>query len=377
MSALHYEASLRLGAFEYDAAFEADGEVVVLFGHSGAGKSLTLQATAGLLAPAAGRITIAGRTVFDSASRVNVPPQARNVGYVVQELALFPHMTVLENVAFGVTGSRAERTHAARALLHRLGLEGYGDRRPASLSGGQRQRVALARALARDVPLLLLDEPFSALDESLRRTLRAELLRLRAELGLTVVFVTHDLREAHLLADRLAVFDQGRVLQFDRREEVFQHPASRRVAELTGVSNVMEARVLARVDDGLQVDVQGLVLRVADPAWQPSPGERVELALRAERVNLRRVATEEQGATNLLAAEVIEEHAYGAGHTLRFQPLGVGPHLEVDLASRPYEVLGVRERRRWTLELPPEDLHVMRPHDAGAPSVSCSARYGR
>jgi molybdate transport system ATP-binding protein len=352
---------MRLGAFEYDATFEADGEVVVLFGHSGAGKSLTLQAAAGLLTPDAGHIEIAGRTVFDSASRVNVPPQARNAGYVVQELALFPHMTVLENVAFGVRGAKQERHAAARSLLDRLGLEGYERRMPASLSGGQRQRVALARALAREVPLLLLDEPFSALDESLRRTLRAELLRLRAEFGLTVVFVTHDLREAHLLADRLAVFDQGRILQFDRREDVFRHPTSRRVAELTGVSNVMAARVLARVDGALQVDVDGLQLRVEDPAWRPAPGELVELALRAERVNLRRGAPEEHGATNIVEAEVVEEHAYGAGHTLRFRPLGAGPEVEVDLPSRPYEVLGVGERRRWILELPPEDLHVMRP----------------
>jgi len=361
MTALRYDARMRLGAFEYDATFEADGEVVVLFGHSGAGKSLTLQAAAGLLTPDAGHIEIAGRTVFDRASNVNVQPQARNTGYVVQELALFPHMTVLENVAFGVHGTKQERHSAARGLLGRLGLEGYEERRPGSLSGGQRQRVALARALAREVPLLLLDEPFSALDESLRRTLRAELLRLRAELGLTVVFVTHDLREAHLLADRLAVFDQGRILQFDRREEVFRHPASRRVAELTGVSNVMAARVLARVDGALQVDVEGLVLRVPDPAWRPAAGDLVELALRAERVNLRRGGPEEVGAANIVEAEVVEEQAYGAGHTLRFRPLGAGPHLEVDLPSRPYEVLGVGERRRWILELPPEDLHVMRP----------------
>src|SRR5690606_9388596 len=280
MSALRFDARLRLGAFEYDATFEADGEVVVLFGHSGAGKSLTLQAVAGLLTPDAGRIEIAGRTVFDSAAGLNLPPQQRNAGYVVQELALFPHMTVLENVAFGVRGSRDERTRQARGLLARLGLEGFEERAPGSLSGGQRQRVALARALAREVPLLLLDEPFSALDESLRRTLRAELLRLRAELGLTVVFVTHDLREAHLLADRLAVFDRGRILQFDRREEVFRHPVSRRVAELTGVSNVMEARVLARHAGTIDVDVDGLVLRVDDPAWRPVTGDRVELALR-------------------------------------------------------------------------------------------------
>lgn len=373
MSSLRYEAHLCLGAFEYDAAFEADGEVVVLFGHSGAGKSLTLQAIAGLLTPVKGHIEIAGRMVFDRASGIEVPPQQRNVGYVVQELALFPHMSVVENVAFGVPGSRVERHARARALLDRLGLAGYEDRAPGSLSGGQRQRVALARALARDVPLLLLDEPFSALDESLRRTLRAELLRLRAELGLTVVFVTHDLREAHLLADRLAVFDRGKILQFGRREEVFHRPASRRVAELTGVGNVMSGRVLRRLEGVLEVDVSGLVLRVEDPEWRPAVGEGVELALRAERVNLRRGAPEELGASNFVQADVMEEHAYGAGFTLRFAPLGPGPSLEVDLPSRPYEVLGLQERKRWTLELPAEDLHVMRPappEEGGGSGVS-------
>ncbi|MEX2031295.1 MAG: ATP-binding cassette domain-containing protein, partial [Dehalococcoidia bacterium] len=223
---LEFEARLRLGEFQYDAAFEADAEVVVLFGHSGAGKSVTLQAVAGLVRPDSGRIVLGGQPLFDATRGIDLSPQDRGVGYVVQELALFPHLSVAENVAFGARGSRADRRARTAPLLSRLGLEGFADRMPASLSGGQQQRVALARALARDVPLLLLDEPFSALDESLRRTLRAELLRLRADLGLTVVFVTHDLREAHLLADRLAVFDQGRILQFDRRDEVFRHPAS-------------------------------------------------------------------------------------------------------------------------------------------------------
>lgn len=363
MTSLRYRARMRLGRFEYGAAFEADREVVVLFGHSGAGKSLTLQAIAGLLTPAEGQIEIDGRTVFDSARGIDLPPQERNAGYVVQELALFPHMSVLENVAFGVRGPRAGRSRHARAMLSRLGLEGFEDRAPWSLSGGQRQRVALARALARDVPLLLLDEPFSALDESLRRTLRSELLRLRTDLGLTVVFVTHDLREAHLLADRMAVFDAGRILQFGSRDDVFRRPRSRRVAELTGVSNVLSGSVLRRLEGAIEVDVDGLVLRAVDVAGEGARdvGGRVDLALRAERVNLRRGTPSEAGGVNLIEAEIVEEHAYGAGYNLRFRPLGRGPEIEVDLPSRPYEVLGVAGRRRWTLELPAEDLHVMAP----------------
>ena len=358
--ALSFDARIRLGRFDYEAAFEADDEIVVLFGHSGAGKSVTLQLIAGLMRPESGRIASDGRLFYDSASNTNLRPQDRHVGYVVQELALFPHLSVAENVMFGMEGTRAERLRRASILLERFNLEGFEDRAPRSLSGGQRQRVALARALGREVPLLLLDEPFSALDDSLRRTLRSELLRVRREFGLTVLFVTHDLREAHLLADRLAVFDQGRILQIGPPEEVFRRPVSRRVAELTGVANVLRGEVVARNGQGIEVNVSGLRLRAAAPDEAPDGalhvGRSVEVMIRAERINLRRV---EEAMPNLVAAEIRDEHAYGAGHTLWFRPLGVGPELEVDLPSRPYEVLDVATRKRWTLELPPEDLHVV------------------
>jgi molybdate transport system ATP-binding protein len=355
---LSLDVTKRLGAFSYAAAFSAETEIVVLFGHSGAGKSLTLQFVAGLVRPDAGRILVDGRPVFDSAARVDLPPQERGVGYVVQDLALFRHMTVAENIGFGVPGpARARRVGE---LVDLLGLAGLERRKPATLSGGQQQRVALARALARDARLLLLDEPFSALDESLRQGLRHELLRLRAELGLTILFVTHDLREAHLLADRLAVFDEGRLLQYGPRDEVFRRPASRRVAHLTGVANVFAGRVLVAGCDTLSVDVEGLELRVeAPPGAAFSPGEPVDVVIRAERVNLRR----DHGGThpaNFLRAAIVEEFSYGSAHTIRLRPLGPGPALEVELAARPYEVLDIAHRREWTVELPPGDLHVMR-----------------
>jgi len=355
---LEYEAAFRLGGFDYEAAFEVDRQVMVLFGHSGAGKSLTLQAVAGLVRPAAGRIAIDGQVVFDAAAGIDLLPQQRRAGYVVQELALFPHMTVQENVAFGLTGRRADRHRGAAAILERFGLQGFEDRRPDTLSGGQRQRVALARALARDVPLLLLDEPFSALDEVLRRTMRAEVARLRDDLGIGVVFVTHDLREAHLLADRIAVFDQGRLLQVAPREEVFRRPTSRRVAELTGVPNVWRGTVTALAPGVVEVDAGGLVLRAAASGPRPFVvGQPVDLAVRADRVLLRREGAE--GGLNVLPAERTESLHYGPGHTLRFRPLVPGPVVEVDLPDRAYERLEVGRQPRWLLELPPSDLHVM------------------
>ncbi len=368
---LEFAARTQLGDFSYDARFEAGNEIVVLFGHSGAGKSLTLQLIAGLLQPDEGRIVIGGEAVFDSGTGLNLPPQARRIGYVVQDLALFPHMTVAENVGFGMTGAGREwRLGEVLDLMH---LGDFRDRKPRSLSGGQQQRVALARALACDASLLLLDEPFSALDESLRVELRRELIRLRSELDLSVIFVTHDLREAHLVADRLAVFDAGRLLQFDGRERVFRAPANRRVAELTGVANILRGRVAATRDGILTVEAGGARLRAPAPnGWRPGEGEAVDIAIRAERVNLRRLDADDPGQPNLVRGTIREELAYGATHTLRFES-ALEETVEVEIAARPYEVLGVAGQKSWTLELPPEDLHVMPVVSASAAGSSAGA----
>ncbi len=347
----------RLGPFGYEAAFEADQEILVLYGHSGAGKSLTLQFAAGLLRPDGGRISIDGRVVFDSSLAIDLRPQDRSVGYVVQDLALFPHLDIAANIAFGIPRAVDKRRRTAE-LVELFGLKGLEERRPSTLSGGQQQRVALARALAREARVLLLDEPFSALDEALRTALRQELLRLRGELGLTILFVTHDLREAHLLADRIAVFDGGRVLQFADRETVFRRPANRRVAELTGVSNILRGRVSA-APGAPCIEFAGVRMRVAGEATNGmAPGTEVDVAIRAERVNLRRVSLPEIPA-NTFAATVVAEFAYGSTHTLRLQPDGPGPAFDVELAARPYEVLGIAGQRRWLVELPEADLHVM------------------
>lgn len=355
---LDFDARRKLGSFTYDVAFSAHDEVLVLFGHSGAGKSLTLQFVAGLLKPEAGHIALGGETVFDSATNVNVPPQGRRVGYVVQELALFEHMTVAQNIAFGIPAG-ADKNARVGQLLQLLNLSGFENRRPRTLSGGQRQRVALARAIARDAPLLLLDEPFSALDDSLRTSMRKELLRLRAELGLTILFVTHDLREAHFLADRVAVFDEGRLLQIGPREDIFKRPNSRRVAELTGVPNIWRGTVVAAGPQSLTVEVDGFALQSAARDEAFACGQAVDVMVRAERINLRRDLSADPGRRNLVTADVTSEYAYGSTHTLHLAPAGPGPAMEVEIAARPYEVLGVATRKRFNVEIDPEDVHVV------------------
>lgn len=357
---LSFSAYVALGGFSYEASFEAGDELVVLFGHSGAGKSITLAMIAGLLRPEGGRIVVDGEVVFDSAGGVNLPPQARNTGYVVQDLALFPHMSVAANITFGMPPGRA-RAPRVTELLKLFRLEGFEGRRPRTLSGGQQQRVALARALARDARVLLLDEPFSALDESLRSDLRRELVQLKERLGLTILFVTHDLREAHLLADRLAVFDDGRLLQYGSRDDIFLRPTSRRVAELTGVGNVFPAKVVEAGEGSAVASVGGLQLACDLPTGASfEAGDCADVAIRAERVNLRRSVPSDALRPNFVEATIVAEDSYGASYTLHFEtdtdpPLGI----EVEIGARPYEVLNVANEKRWTLELPAADLHLM------------------
>ncbi len=356
-AALEVQLSHRLGSFCLDVELSAEGGITVLFGHSGSGKSVTLRCIAGLMRPGSGSIRLDGSPLFDSTLGLSVPAHRRRIGIVLQNGALLPHLTVRQNVGFGLAGiPRAEAGARISHLLRLLGLHGFDDRLPRTLSGGQQQRVALARALATDARLLLLDEPFNALDESLRSELRRELLRLKSELGLTILFVTHDLREAHLLADRIAVFDEGRVLQLAPRDDVFRRPASRRVAELTGVANIWPGTVLAVEHSSVEVECSGLRL-TAPPAPSLRPGDPIHAVVRAERVVLRRDAP--PATPNTFGALVAEEFAYGSSHILHLSPDPAGPPVEVELAARPYEVLDVANRKVWTLEIPPADIHLV------------------
>ncbi len=217
--ALRFHVTLRVGAREWRHQATMDGPgTLVLFGPSGVGKTLTLRAIAGLTSPVAGMIRCGERTLFDAAARVDVPPQDRGVGYVPQHAALFPYLTVRGNVGFGV--ARHERAARVAALLDELGMSGLADRWPAALSGGERQRVAVARALARQPTLLLLDEPFSALDRAARLDLRAWFRsHVRAQRHV-VVLVTHDREEAMALGDHLALLDDGRTIAEGRPADV-------------------------------------------------------------------------------------------------------------------------------------------------------------
>jgi len=251
---LDVAVSKRLGGFSLEASLAVpERGVLVLIGESGSGKTTLLRLVAGLLAPDAGRVALGERVLADTARGVFVPPRARPVGYVAQDYALFPHLTVRENVAFGLRASgvaAGERDGRVWRALERLGIAGLAPRRPHQLSGGQQQRVALARALVLEPAILLLDEPLAALDLQTRRAVRGELRQLFGELGCLTVFVTHSPAEGLAFGERMAVLEAGRVTQQGTREELLLRPRTRYVADFIG-TNLVRARIDRRPADGL------------------------------------------------------------------------------------------------------------------------------
>ncbi len=350
-----------VGNFELAVDLAVDREITVLYGHSGAGKTLTLEAIAGLLTPREGRIELHDQVVFESASGINLPPQRRNLGYLVQSYALFPHLTVAQNIAYGIGHlRRSERRARVDDIAGMFGLRDLLDRRPARISGGQAQRVALARALVRQPRVLLLDEPFAAVDSSIRRTLRRELRQLAQRLDLSVVMVTHDLTEAYNVGDRLAVIDHGRVLQAGPRDEVFHRPATARAAELLGVQNIVPGRIVGGDRD--HVHVATALGMVAAQAESRPATDHVQLAIRAEQIILERPDRASTDRENRFRVTIIDEAAFGFSHTLVARvddAAPAAPNLEIDVPAHPYQVLDVPARRDWSIHIPPEAVHVI------------------
>lgn len=355
--ALMVDVRTRLPGLDLDVRLEADREVLVLFGPSGSGKTTILNIIAGLVRPDAGDVALEGQLVFrrggDGAARDaqtgevqpgevharDVPARDRHIGYVMQQYALFPHMSALENVAYPM-GRAPDRVARATRLLELLAMDSHATHRPAELSGGQQQRIALARALAAERRILLLDEPFAALDAGLRDRLHADLRRLRAELDLTVVLVTHRLEDAFAIGDRLAVVRDGRIEQTGPVGDVFRRPATRGVAEIMGIRNLLVARVAAADGDAdadaLVLDWDGVRLELPHAA-DVATGDEVTAYIRPEDVKIvypdRPLS--DAVAHNVFSARVTSHHESAGVRVLSVQ-LENGRELEVRFAALSY-----------------------------------------
>ncbi len=262
MVTVRIEIGTPLRAFRLELALELGAGTTALAGPSGAGKTSTLRAIAGLLSPDQGRIEADGEVWFDSSSGINLPPERRSVGLVFQDYALFPHLSVAENVAYGGRGR-------AQELLERLDIAPLAQARPHELSGGERQRVAIARALAREPKLLLLDEPLAALDVRTRARVRGELRELLRQLGLPTLVVAHDFADAAGLSERIAILDRGRIAQEGSAADLIAHPAGPFVAEFAG-GNLLEGRAEPGPGDLTRVALEdGTILVSTDAAAGP------------------------------------------------------------------------------------------------------------
>jgi molybdate transport system ATP-binding protein len=365
VSALCIDIARRLHGLDLRVRLEAGQEILVLFGPSGAGKTSTLNAVAGLLAPDSGRILLGSEVLFRKGlpgGPVQVPARRRGIGYVFQHYALFPHLTALQNVGFGLR--RAERGRAEE-LLRGLGLAHLADRYPHELSGGQQQRIALARALAPEPRLLLLDEPFSALDIAIRESLQRELRQLQAQRRLPVLYVTHRLEDAFAVGHRLAVMREGSVEQVGSIEEVARLPSNPDVARIVGLRNLFQARVSASTAEALLLDWDGLPLE-APPAMLP-PGAALTAYIRPEEVKVLYPGRplSEAVRRNRVRARILERRPQAHQHRL-LVVLPNGGEVEVSFSPRVYSALALEPGSQVELSIRPEGVVILNPPAAEA-----------
>jgi len=330
----------------------------VLVGPSGSGKTLFLEALAGFRRVTQGTIRCEGRDI------THADPEQRTLGYVPQDLALFPHMTVAEQVRYALRWNphlRATAPPHIATLEDRLGLTALRDRRPDTLSGGERQRVALARALASGARWLLLDEPFSALHATLRWELRRLLQELQHEFHLGLLLVTHDLDEAFTLGDAVSIVMEGRLLQSGPRDAVRRHPATVRVAQFLGIPNLFEGRILEREATRARIHCPGFPrdLWISSQRLPEGPEDRVMLGIAPEDVRFVRAGVDRPDPWNTFPAHVLFERAHAALHTVLVRPHDGSITLEVTLPTRTWQRLTQGTPGALSIALAPDHLFGM------------------
>ena len=348
------KVSKKFGSFTAleEVSFDiAEGEFMTFLGPSGCGKTTCLRLISGFENPSTGEVFIAGKNVTHD------PPYRRSVNQVFQSYALFPHLSVYENISFGLRMKKLAASEIKRRVdrvVEMTSLQEFADRKPAQLSGGQRQRVALARAVVCEPKVLLLDEPLSALDAKLRTQMRAELKQLQRRLGITFVFVTHDQEEALTMSDRIAVISCGRVEQIGTVNEIYYRPATRFVATFIGETNIVEAEIVDKGADVIHCQMEGGMM-LAVRAGTPAAGNNVLLSLRPEKIRLYRSRPQGQ---NIFSGRIVAQVFKGAVNDLTVAVSG-GVELRALIANDGQQELVFQEGEEVFCRIQPEDINIV------------------
>jgi len=356
--ALEVQFEKRLASFNLSVEFSCGAEPLAVLGPSGAGKSMTLRCIAGLERPDRGCIMIDGRTLFDSSKGISVPTRERRAGLLFQNYALFPHLTVAENISFGLDGlPPAQRTARVQTKIAQAQLEGLENRPPRELSGGEQQRVALARALAIEPEFLLLDEPLSALDTHLRSQIERQLIATLAQFRRPALFVTHNMEEAYRMATNLVVLTKGRVAANGAKETIFRQPPNLEVALLTGLKNFSRAKQISA--DKVEALDWNCTLCVARAISTPP----AYVGIRAHYIDFVEVSPRERAFTNTFPCRLVRASETPFGITLYLQlhqPPGQTDayHLQAELFTEKW--LQLRDQPQpWHVRLAPESLLLL------------------
>ncbi|MCL1047249.1 ABC transporter ATP-binding protein [Shewanella electrodiphila] len=338
------------------------GEVLAVVGPSGGGKTTLLRMIAGLSVPEKGRIQCGEQQWFDDELRIKLSPQQRHIGYVPQHFGLFPHLTALENVISGLDHiPKSERKARALDWLERVNLHGLPARLPAQLSGGQRQRVALARALAREPSVLLLDEPFSAVDRETRERLYIELARLKSQLSIPVIMVTHDMNEALLLADKMILISQGNMLQQGEPFEVLSHPRNETVARQMGLRNIFNAEVSGRdAEANITWLKMGEQIIASDSAPELAIGQQVRWVIPNQGIRFNAISSGRL-CRSINKLDIVIESMLVMGESVRVKArmADVDEVFNMDIPSHLAEKLSLKTGLATTIALKSEQVHIL------------------
>jgi molybdate transport system ATP-binding protein len=348
-----------ISGFNLEADFAIDREILAVLGPSGSGKTVTLKCISGLMQPDEGYIELNGKILFDSSGHINLPAQQRKIGFIFQNYALFPHLTVNQNIAFGITNCTREKINARiNWLLGKMNIQELGQRYPRQLSSGQQQRVALARALSHEPELLLLDEPFSALDTPRRERLEFELLALQDNYRGDILFVTHDLAQGYKLGSKIAVYENGHMVQCGSKHDVISTPINLTVARLTGVKNLIAGQVTGIEGSGIKVEVPEMKTSFRIAVKQPGDfavNQRLTIGMRPEHIQI----TDKPGENRILClALLIMDGVTNINYHFHTVDCSAARH-DVEVVCSKSGEPNVKENESYYLYMPPEHFIII------------------